>query len=128
MWCVYCVYSGVCFFLFLLFYLVFLFYVYFWMVNATQDSNVIFKYIQVVCEVGQYVQVELICRENDYDLEEVYVTRMNGTTKIVDALLDLNAPEDQIHNLINSVRPPQCTVGELVGEAEKRVRLPSISN
>ena len=46
-----------------------------------------------------------------------------ATTKVVDALLDLKAPEDQIRNLINSVRQPQCTVGELVGEVEKRVRI-----
>ena len=58
MWCVYGVYSGVYCFWFLLFYFMFLFYFYFWMVNTTQDSNVIyifkFKYIQAVCEVGQY--------------------------------------------------------------------------
>ena len=128
-------------------------------VKTTQDSNVIFKYIQVAYEVRQYAQVELICRENNYyDPEEVktllieankvqdsrtlihvcdrhgfkdeltnhlytnqlykfievYVTRMNphATLKVVGTLLDSTAPEHQIRNLMNSVRP-----------VEKRIRI-----
>ena len=139
-------------------------------VNETQDSNIIFKYIEAAVEMKQFSQVELICRENDYydgeqvktfliesnkikdprplihvcdrhgfvdDLTsylysnrmynfiEVYVTRMNpgSAPKVVGSLLDLNAPEDQIRNLINLVRPPQCPVGELVEEVEQRARL-----
>jgi len=140
------------------------------MVNYTQDSKIIFKYIVAAAEVGQFAQIELICRENDhYDADEVkafllesnkikdprplihvcdrhgyideltnylytnqmykfievYVQRMNqaATPKVVGALLDLNAPEDQIRNLVNTVRPPQCPIDELVEEVEKRVRL-----
>jgi len=140
------------------------------MVNYTQDSKIIFKYIQAASEVGQFAQIELICRENDhYDPEEVktfllecakikdprplihvcdrhgfvdeltnylytnqmykfievYVQRMNqaATPKVVGSLLDLNAPEDQVRNLVNTVRPPQCPISELVDEVEKRVRL-----
>eukprot|EP01083_Nonionella_stella_P182989 659971_1 len=140
------------------------------MVNYTQDAQIIFKYIVAASEVGQFAQIELICRENDhYDPEavktfllesnkikdprplihvcdrhgyvdeltnylytnqmykfiEVYVQRMNqaATPKVVGALLDLNAPEDQIRNLVNTVRPPQCPISELVSEVEGRVRL-----
>jgi len=140
------------------------------MVNYTQDAKIIFKYIVAASEVGQFAQIELICRENDhYDPEEVkafllesnkikdprplihvcdrhgfvdeltnylytnqmykfievYVQRMNqaATPKVVGALLDLNAPEDQVRNLVNTVRPPQCPISELVDEVEKRVRL-----
>merc|ERR1719347_2572054 len=46
-----------------------------------------------------------------------------ATPKVVGALLDLNAPEDQVRNLVNTVRPPQCPISELVDEVEKRVRL-----
>ncbi len=42
------------------------------MVNYTQDSKIIFKYIVAASEVGQFAQIELICRENDhYDADEV---------------------------------------------------------
>lgn len=60
-----------------------------------------------------------------YKFIEVYVQKMNpgATPKVIGSLLDLNAPEDQIRNLVNSVRPPQCPVGELVAEVESRVRL-----
>jgi clathrin heavy chain len=56
---------------------------------------------------------------------EVYVQKMNAgaTPKVVGALLDLSAPEDQIRTLINTVRPPGCPVDELVAEVEKRTRI-----
>lgn len=60
-----------------------------------------------------------------YRFIEVYVQKMNpaSTPKVVGSLLDLNAPEDQIRALINTVRPPQCPIKELVDEVEKRTRL-----
>lgn len=42
--------------------------------------------------------------------------------KVIGALLDLNAPEDRVRELVTSVRPPQCPVKELVEEVEKRNR------
>ena len=42
------------------------------MVNSTTNSKVIFKYIVAASEVGQFEQIELICRENDhYNAKEV---------------------------------------------------------
>ena len=42
-------------------------------VNFTQDSNLVFKYIEAAVEVNQVAQVELVCRENDhYDPEQVF--------------------------------------------------------
>jgi len=73
-----------------------------------------------VPELTQYLYTNQM-----YKFIEVYVQKMNpaATPKVVGALLDLNAPEDQIRTLVNSVRPPQCPVKELVEEVEKRVRL-----
>ena len=42
------------------------------MVNYTNDSEVIFKYICAAAEVGQFAQIELIRRQNDhYNAEQV---------------------------------------------------------
>jgi len=139
-------------------------------VNFTQDTNLVFKYIEAAVEVNQIAQVELVCRENEhYDpaqvkkflLEsskvkdprplihvcdrhgfvheltthlytnqmlkfiEVYVQKMNTskTPEVCGALLDLSAPEDQIRDLVNSVRPPHCPIAELVDAFETRSRL-----
>jgi len=56
---------------------------------------------------------------------EVYIHQLNpaATPQVVAALLDLNAPEDQIKDLVHSVRPPQCPIGELVESFESRSRL-----
>jgi len=56
---------------------------------------------------------------------EVYIQKMNpaATPGVVGALLDLNAPEDQIRDLVNTVRPPSCPIGELVAAFEERTRL-----
>ncbi|KAG4302821.1 hypothetical protein PCK1_000981 [Pneumocystis canis] len=35
-------------------------------VNTTESSDVVFKYIQVACRLGQLKEVERICRENNY--------------------------------------------------------------
>lgn len=35
-------------------------------VNTSQDPEVCFKYIQAACRIGQFKEVERICRENDY--------------------------------------------------------------
>ena len=45
-----------------------------------------------------------------------------STSYIIGALIDLNASEDHIRDLIISVRPPQCPVKELVEEVEKHQR------
>jgi len=65
-----------------------------------------------------------------YRFIEVYVTKMNqaSTPKVIGSLLDLNAPEDQIRNLLNNVRPPQCPIDQLVDECEKRERLNILLN
>ncbi|ETO04401.1 clathrin heavy chain, partial [Reticulomyxa filosa] len=80
-----------------------------------------------VCDRHGYVDelTSYLYTNQLYRFIEVYVQRMNpgATPKVVGSLIDLNAPEDQIRNLINSVRPPQCPVKELVEEVEKRVRL-----
>jgi len=56
---------------------------------------------------------------------EVYIQKMNpgATPGVIGALLDLNAPEDQIRDLVNTVRPPSCPIGELVTAFEERTRL-----
>ena len=139
-------------------------------VNFTQDSTVVYKYIVAASECGQFNEIREICARNEvYDAEqiktfllespkikdpralihvcdkhgfveelthylysnqlyqfiEVYVLKMNqaATPKVIASLLDLNAPEDQIKNILQSVRPPQCPIDELVEEVEKRERL-----
>ncbi|KAK9460391.1 uncharacterized protein V1516DRAFT_676506 [Lipomyces oligophaga] len=41
-------------------------------VNLTQDPNVVFKYLQAACSIGQFTEVERICRDNNvYNPEKV---------------------------------------------------------
>ncbi|QSL65563.1 hypothetical protein MERGE_002876 [Pneumocystis wakefieldiae] len=35
-------------------------------VNITESPDVVFKYIQIACQIGQLKEVERICRENNY--------------------------------------------------------------
>jgi clathrin heavy chain len=79
-----------------------------------------------VCDRHGYVEelTNYLFSKNMYPFIEAYVQKMNpsATPKVVGALLDLNAQEDQIRDLFTNVRPPQCPVKELVEEVEKRNR------
>jgi clathrin heavy chain len=146
-------------------------------VAQTDDSAVVFKYIQAAVELKQFKEVERVCRDNDhYEAKEVkeylleknlsdprplihvcdrfdfvdeltqylysnnmfafveaYVQRMNprACPAVVGALLDLNANEDQISELIVSVRPPiddETFVGRLVQIVEEHGRLKLLRN
>eukprot|EP01083_Nonionella_stella_P040976 111112_1 len=79
-----------------------------------------------VCDRHGYIPelVAHLYNKNMYPFIEAYVQKMSpaSTPYVIGALLDINAEEDQIRDLINSVRPPQCPVKELVEEVEKRNR------
>lgn len=80
-----------------------------------------------VCDRHDYVEelTRHLVQKNMFPFVEAYVQKMNpaATPKVVGALLDLNSFEDQIKDLVQSVRPPQCPLAELVEEVEKRNRL-----
>uniref|UniRef100_A0A6A7FZ08 Clathrin heavy chain n=1 Tax=Hirondellea gigas TaxID=1518452 RepID=A0A6A7FZ08_9CRUS len=80
-----------------------------------------------VCDRHGFVEelTNHLYSKNMYPFIEAYVQKMNpsATPKVVGALLDLNAQEDQVRDLFSNVRPPQCPVKELVEEVEKRNRL-----
>jgi clathrin heavy chain len=139
------------------------------LIDNTEDSQLVFKYIQSSIEVNQIQKVEHLCKNNNiydplqvkkflleknmindprpliyvcdrhgfiseltiylynnqlYKFIEVYIQRMNpsSTPEVIGSLLDLNIPEDQIRELVNSVRPPQCPIKELVESFESRNR------
>lgn len=80
-----------------------------------------------VCDRHDFVEELTIhlYSNNMFPFIEAYAHKMNpsATPKVVGALLDLNCPDDQIREMFNNVRPPQCPVKELVDEVEKRNRL-----
>jgi len=141
-------------------------------VNFTDDKSVVFKYIKSAVKLGQFKELERVCKENDhYEAKEVkdflleqnlrdprplihvcdrfdfveeltqhlysnhpfafieaYVQRMNSkaTPSVLGSLLDMNAPEEQIINLVANIRPPiddPTFIQRLVENAEKRNRL-----
>jgi len=64
---------------------------------------------------------------------EAYVQRMNlkAAPPVIGALLDLNAPDDQIRKILESVRPPgddDTFIENLVEQVEKRNRLKLLRN
>lgn len=76
-----------------------------------------------VAELTQYLY-----SKNMFAFIEAYVQRMNpkATPPVVGALLDLNAPDDQVVKLLSQVRPPvedKLFYDKLVQEVEKRNRL-----
>ena len=90
--------------------------------NKIKDSRTLIHVCdrhEFVDELTNHLYTNQLCKSI-----EVYVARMNphATPKVVGSLLDPNAPEHQIQNLMNSVTP-QCPVDEFVGEVEKRVRI-----
>jgi clathrin heavy chain len=83
-----------------------------------------------VCDRFDYVGelTHYLYSKNMFVFIEAYVQRMNpkATPPVLGALLDLNAPDDQIQKLLTSVRPPveaKDFYENLVAEVEKRNRL-----
>jgi len=83
-----------------------------------------------VCDRHGYIDelTHYLYTKNMYQFIEAYVQRMNAkaTPPVVGALLDLNAPDDQIIKLLQNVRPPvddKQFFERLVAEVEKRNRL-----
>jgi len=83
-----------------------------------------------VCDRFDFVNelTHYLYSKNMFMFIEAYVQRMNpkATPPVVGALLDLNAPDDQISKLLTSVRPPVEAKEfylRLVEEVEKRNRL-----
>lgn len=83
-----------------------------------------------VCNRFGYIDelTQYLYTNNMYVFIEAYVTRMNvkAAPEVLGALLDMNANEEQIRNLLNNVRPPPdepAFVDRLVASVEKRNRL-----
>eukprot|EP01006_Ploeotia_vitrea_P038806 TRINITY_DN66279_c7_g9_i1.p1 TRINITY_DN66279_c7_g9~~TRINITY_DN66279_c7_g9_i1.p1 ORF type:complete len:1733 (+),score=1150.79 TRINITY_DN66279_c7_g9_i1:482-5680(+) len=88
-----------------------------------------------VCDRHGYVDelTSYLYKNSMYPFIEAYVQRMNSKAApaVIGALLDLNANEDQIQQLISSVRPPPDDpefIARLVEEVGKRNRLKLLRN
>jgi clathrin heavy chain len=86
-----------------------------------------------VCDRFDFVEelTQYLYNNSLFMFIEAYVQRMNprAAPPVVGALLDLNAPEEQIRKLLDSVRPPTDApdfIEKLVAAVEKRNRAPKI--
>jgi len=83
-----------------------------------------------VCDRFDYVEelTQHLYSHHPFAFIEAYVQRMNSkaTPAVVGALLDMNAPEDQVTTLVANIRPPiddPTFIQRLVEAVEKRNRL-----
>ena len=80
-----------------------------------------------VCDKHEFlVELTQFLYQNKFHQHiQVYITKFNPSAapKVIGKLLDLNAPERDVTGLIDHVRPPQCSIEDLVNEVEKRGRL-----